>query len=481
LDFQSQGTLTANLSNNTSEIANSLKITSDNSQLVLSNLKIGPLIVGSLNSTFSMGYTDAKQFVMQGTISNSNIEIEEMVVAKITSDFSLSAADINDLHLSVDNQFFQLKHPKFSFSNITNHIDLHIKEFEKLHFSGNTSTTKSSVQKVSLQPMTFFHLGHANLVNSTLSSEHKIVLEQKFNLEVSQQQSKANIQIKQQNIIALQRIMSQLENALVIIQGNMSASIDVTLPHESKQLIAKGKADFQELSVKYQDYLLNNINYQTPVTFDSAGLQLADSTLHIDSIDVGVMIEQVEANVIARNNVFRLTQAQGKLLNGQFSLVDFWLDGREQKFNVNFQNIDLAQLVALQQQPGIKITGNVDGDMPLILSKQGIRIEDGWMSSLNGGKLTIIDNPSFDSIKTQQPELALLENLDFSKLESNVKLNPDGWVFFDFAIQGNNPDKKQSVNFNYSHQENILSLLESIRLVKLVENKIEQKITQGKK
>jgi hypothetical protein len=221
------------------------------------------------------------------------------------------------------------------------------------------------------------------------------------------------------------------------------------------------------------------MTYQTPLIFDSAGLQLAESTLHIDSIDVGVMIEQVSSNVIVQNSVLRLQQVQGNIFNGQFLLGDLWLDGREQQFNINIQNIDLAQVVALQQQPGIRITGNVDGDMPFIMGKQGLRIEDGFVSSLAGGKLTIINNPSFNSIKEQQPELTLLENIDFTQLKSNIKFTPDGWVFFDLALQGNNPDKKQSVNFNYSHQENIFSLLESIRLVKSVENKIEQKITQG--
>ena len=62
-----------------------------------------------------------------------------------------------------------------------------------------------------------------------------------------------------------------------------------------------------------------------------------------------------------------------------------------------------------------------------------------------------------------------------------MKFTPDGWVFLDLALHGKNPDKKQNVNFNYSHQENIFALLESIRLVKSVENKIEQKITQGDK
>jgi hypothetical protein len=194
-----------------------------------------------------------------------------------------------------------------------------------------------------------------------------------------------------------------------------------------------------------------------------------------------VTIEQLEASVVAQDSVLRLKQVRGEILNGNFSLGELWLDGREQQFNIKLQHIDLAQVVALQQQPGIQIIGNVDGDMPLIMGKQGIRIEDGWLSSLTGGKLTIVDNPSFDSIKVQQPNLALLENLDFTQLESNVKLNQDGWVFFDFSIKGNNPDEKRGVNFNYNHQQNLFSLLELKRLVKSVENKIEQKTIQGDK
>ncbi|MBL4629668.1 MAG: YdbH domain-containing protein, partial [Paraglaciecola sp.] len=185
--------------------------------------------------------------------------------------------------------------------------------------------------------------------------------------------------------------------------------------------------------------------------------------------------------IIAKDSVLGLKQVQGEIFNGQFSFGNLWLDKTEQQINMHFKNIDLAQIVALQQQPGIHITGKIEGDMPLMIGEQGIRIEDGWLSSLEGGKLTIVDNPSFDAIKVQQPQLALLENLDFTHLKSNVKFTPDGWLFFDFALQGNNPDKKQAVNFNYSHQENIFSLLESIRLVKSVENKIQQKLTQGDK
>jgi hypothetical protein len=480
-DLQAQGTLSTHLSAQASELPVSFKITHDNNRLVAKNVNMDTLLIGNLSSEFSFHDTKTEQLQMKGVVNSSTIKMGEIKLAKTSSDFSLSGASFNDLQLSLDNQLFNTVHPELKVQKITNHIDVNIKQLETLSFSGNSTVTKLLTQNINFMPINMTHTGQASLANMTLSSQHDISLENNFVMQLTHQQAEVKVQINQQDMSRLQKIISQLQDALLIKEGNLSANVELTLPQETEPLIAKGKANFLGVSAKYQDYVLKNITYQTPLTFDSAGLQLAESTLRIDSIDAGVMIQQLEANVIAQNSVFRLKQVQGEIFNGTFLLGDLWLDGREQQFNINIQNIDIAQVIALQKQPGISITGDINGDIPFIMGKQGIRIDNGRVSSLTGGKLSIIGNPSFDSIKVQQPELALLENLDFTQLKSNVKFTPDGWVFFDFAIKGNNPDKKQSVNFNYTHQENIFTLLESIRLVKSVENKIEQKITQGDK
>jgi hypothetical protein len=484
LDFQAAGKVSADFSTlNTQNIQRpiSCKIVDDNSQLIISALKVDSLLIGNLNSEFKFHHCAPDLIELKGTLNSTDIQMGIISLAKTRSVFSVLGASFKDLQLSIDTQLSQLYHPNINIKNISNHMDLHIKEFETLSFLGDSIVTDLSTQNINLLPINVTHSGQVNLANMPLSSQHNITLENSFLVELEQQQNNVKVHIKQQQVIALQNIVSQLENSARVEKGNLSASIAFTLPKEDEQFIARGNVDLQEVSVKYQDVGLNDITYHTPLTFDSAGLQLAGSTLHIDSIDAGVTIQQLKANVIAHNSILRLTQVQGEIFNGKFLLGDLWLDGREQVFNINIQNIDLAQIVALQKQPGISISGNINGDMPFIMGKQGIRIDNGRVSSLTGGKLSIRDNPSFDAITVQQPELALLENLDFTQLKSNVKLGSDGWVFFDFAIKGSNPDKKQSVNFNYTHQENIFTLLESIRLVKSVENKIEKKITQGDK
>jgi hypothetical protein len=480
-DLQAQGTLSTILSAQSLALPMSFKIINDNSQLVIENLKTDSLLISDLSSEFSFYNSRGKQLEIKGTVNSSAIQIGVVNIEQMTSDFYFSGASFNDLQLSADNQFFKLTFPEVNVQRIANHMDLNIKGLKTLSFNGNSTVTASSAKNIDFLPINASHIGKASLVNMTLSSQHKVVLENAFLIELTQQQAEVKIQVKQQDIISLQRIISQLENTLLFEEGNFSANIELFLPQDSEQFVAKGKADFQYLSAKYQNYTFKNLSYQTPLEFDSAGLQLARATLHIDLIDAGVMIRQLDANVIAQDSRFRLEQVQGEIFNGQFLLDDLWLDDREQQFNIEIQNIDLSRVVGLQEQPGINITGDIDGNMPFIMGKQGVRMDNGQVSSLTGGKLSIINNPSFDSIKDQQPELALLENFDFTQLKSSVKFTPDGWVFLDLALHGKNPDKKQNVNFNYSHQENIFALLESIRLVKSVENKIEQKITQGDK
>tara|TARA_R110000751_G_scaffold3930_4_gene18458 strand:- start:48019 stop:50535 length:2517 start_codon:yes stop_codon:yes gene_type:complete len=481
LNLQAQGNLSSNLSSLSTQQPVSLEINDAHNLLVVNHLKMDSLNIADIKSEFTLQYSDNRPLNIHGRLTSSGIKIGDIKLTKTISDFIIKGASLSDLQLSIDNQLIQLAHPEAKIQNISNHLDVNIKEWAALSFTGNSTVTNLTAQNIKFQPITMTHTGQANLPDITTSSEHNIGLEQGFELALKQQNTELALHIAQQELKSLQGIISQLENQLILEQGSLSATIDFTLPQEEQPFIAKGSLAIQDVSAKYQDYILNNINYQTPLTFDSAGLQLAESTLHIDSINAGVPIEQLDAKVIAKDNVFRLEQVQGEIFNGKFSSRQLWLDGRDQQVNIAFQNIDLAQVVALQKQPGIKITGNLDGDLPMIINKQGISIDEGWASSLSGGKLTIVDNPSFDSIKQQQPELALLENLDFTQLKSKVKFTPDGWMFFDFALNGNNPDKKQSVNFNYTHQENIFSLLESIRLVNAVENKIEQKITQGDK
>ncbi|MBL4630842.1 MAG: hypothetical protein JKY14_06650, partial [Paraglaciecola sp.] len=284
VDFNAEGNVNADLSILNTPQPISLKFTDNNNRLVVSNLQAGSLSIG-----------------------------------KLTSDISLSGTSVDDLKLSIDNQFSQLLHPDFNLQSVTNHLELNILKLATIGFSGHSTVTNLSAQNIHLLPIDVAHTGLINLPNMTVTGQHKINLEQGFIIDLSHQKTQAKLQITEQDITGLQSIISQLESTLVVNEGNLSANIEFTLQLEGEQFAAQGKLDLQRLSAKYQDHVLSNITYQTPLVFDSAGLQLVESTLRIDSIDAGVMIENIEANIIAKDSVLGLKQVQGEIFNGQFS------------------------------------------------------------------------------------------------------------------------------------------------------------------
>jgi hypothetical protein len=192
-------------------------------------------------------------------------------------------------------------------------------------------------------------------------------------------------------------------------------------------------------------------------------------------------VHHIQASLSASDSQLKLKNISGEIFGGRFYFNDIWLDDRSQSTKIELNDIELAKLIELQQQSGIQISGQVRGSLPIQFSKDGVTIDGGTLISQGPGHLKIINNPAFDSIKAQQSELAFLENMDFTQLSSTVKFNSDGWLFLNFSLVGDNPEKKQSLKFNYSHQENIFTLLKSLRLANSVQNKIEKSLKEGGK
>ena len=335
--------------------------------------------------------------------------------------------------------------------------------------------------KVKLKPIKIVHQGRSGFNLASMSSEHKITLEKEFDANLLQQSGQLSLRIEQQNIMGLQSLITQLAPDLTITQGKLNVSMSASLNQPNSDMNLAADLALNEFSGRYGDYLFSDGSLKSLFALNSAGLQLGETTLAVNSLNFGLPIEQIQASLSSVEDKFKLTNIVGNTLGGQFSVKEIWLDEREQHFDVILENIDLAKIVALQDQPGISITGQVGGKLPVSSTSQTVSIDDGKIKTQGGGVLTIKGNPAFDSIKQQQAELAFLENYHFSQLASKVTLKPDGWLFLDLAFYGQNPDKKQAVNFNYTHQENLFTLLETLRVTSSIQDKIEQNISKGGK
>nr|WP_289847855.1 YdbH domain-containing protein [Aliiglaciecola lipolytica] len=232
------------------------------------------------------------------------------------------------------------------------------------------------------------------------------------------------------------------------------------------------------LSAEYQDYQIINAQIDAPFILDSSGIQLNNGKINVEEINVGVPMTQIDASLSMHDSVPKLDFAQAHIIGGQVTLSDFWLDNRKQLLMLDINDIDLKQLVDLQNQEGIEVSGEVSGDLPIYWDSGFSTIDKGILLNDGPGKLKISNNEAFNAIKQQQDQLAFLENVEFSKLSSEVSLSDDGWLDLKIGINGINPEKNQEINFNYSHKENIFTLFKSMRITNSVQNSIEKRIQQ---
>ncbi|WP_166422920.1 YdbH domain-containing protein [Paraglaciecola sp. 20A4] len=421
----------------------------------------------------------------QNTLSRAKtLPVKPKVVTTKALNSSLAATgqDFNQLTISVDSTLSQIKLDNILINKLTNNLHGSIIDLNKVSLAGDSILSGMALnleneQYLTLAKINATHKINAQLEDYILNSHHNVIIDNALNFSIEQKEQVLDFALNRQALSALQPSISRFMPALILQNG----TLEINGQYQLKDASFEGSFALADVVLNYQEFNINNLSTSGSLQLNSAGLQLTKTTLNIESANTGVPLEHVSMLYYVQNNVAKVEQVIGNVLGGTFALDKLWLDKRDQKSRITVKNVDLAQVVELQKQAGINVTGSVSGVLPMIVQDEQFYIDGGLLKSQGPGTLRIDGNPAFDSIAEQQTELNYLKNLKFKQLSSQVKLNPDGLLFLDFSILGQNANQQQAVNFNYHHEENILTLLRSLRLTDSVQNQIEQKIRKGDK
>ncbi|TDF34602.1 hypothetical protein EYS14_22860 [Alteromonadaceae bacterium M269] len=207
------------------------------------------------------------------------------------------------------------------------------------------------------------------------------------------------------------------------------------------------------------------------------------SYMHFLQVDPGVPINNLKAQLsgyISSEEIdLRLTDIHGDLLDGTLAMDSISLKPEATgSSSLTLDNIALSALAQLQSQPGIKLEGLISGRFPISYDSSGVHIVQGEFYNTTPGVIKVKDNPEVQNLKQSSEQAAqaldLLENLNFDKLTSQVDFAPTGDLTLAVSIEGRNPDADQAINFNYTHEENLYQLLQSLRLGDKLTEKIQQ-------
>jgi hypothetical protein len=220
----------------------------------------------------------------------------------------------------------------------------------------------------------------------------------------------------------------------------------------------------------------------------------------LQSVSAGKMtVKHIDSGVIANNistdvklNTERsdslpqviVQNLYGEIFGGTFSANDliYDLNNSANHFKIRATNIDLAEIVKTQQLDDIVASGRIDGIIPIEINENGVFIQDGaFINDVRNG--TIRYNPATGTEQLKQNPITgialdALKDFRYSHLSADVNFTPDGRLTINLQLKGTSPelDTSRPVHLNINTEQNLLSLLKSLRYAQGVSEKIDNKV-----
>lgn len=162
--------------------------------------------------------------------------------------------------------------------------------------------------------------------------------------------------------------------------------------------------------------------------------------------------------------------------------LEYDLNGPDTNSILDLKSIDLPKVVTAQQIQGLEISGQVDGTLPIRLGPAGASVDWGQLENSNSGG-TIRYHPGSDSFQNSQftaYALKALEEFHYTQLKATVTYSPDGLLLMGMHLQGTSPGlgTTRPVHLNINTEQNLLSLLQSLKYSKSLTNELDQRVQQ---
>ena len=171
-----------------------------------------------------------------------------------------------------------------------------------------------------------------------------------------------------------------------------------------------------------------------------------------------------------------------RALGGEVALDSLRLPQRGSPATLRLRGIQLDQVSALYGDAGVSLSGAVEADLPLHLDDATLLVEDGVLRNATPLRLRLTDAAALEAFKASNHLVAQaadwLADLHIDRLEGKVNLRRDGALVLETTVEGRNPEQdSRPVRLNYRHEENLLHLLQSLRIGSDLSRSIEERLS----
>ena len=234
-------------------------------------------------------------------------------------------------------------------------------------------------------------------------------------------------------------------------------------------LTLDGRLRGQDLALDWGSVQARDLDLELALGWDGQRPSLATVTpLTLARLDVGVPITDIRMDLDSDLSTWTVRRVQANTLGGEIRAPRLtWPSPAWQP--VVLTRIELEQLAALQGDPAVGLSGRVGGYIPLRLLADSIAVNQGRLANETPLSLVILPSSGAQAMakSNQAVSIALdaLNPLRIDTFQATVDMAADGWLDARVTIRGENPQRNDlPVVFNYTHRENVLELLRSLRI-----------------
>jgi hypothetical protein len=315
-------------------------------------------------------------------------------------------------------------------------------------------------------------------VNGLLNTRGEI----KHNLDTGKGQlatSTHSVALSEQDAY-LPRILASPLEPVDVTTGQFHVTSKATWDAEQTDMAAE--IVLQDIGGFYQRNLFRGLNGTLRLHSDNESTTIAAEHIEIAAADAGVAITNIRFGLTAKDAAIVATDFRAELLGGEVSQKKIVYDQRreENQFVINLHDIQLGEVLNLES--GITGTGSLGGQLPIIITDSGIRIERGGVSAQAPGGVLKYDagQPLTGSAANAGLQLTLdaLRNFHYTVLTAQVEYAQSGDLALKVTLQGRNPDleEQRPFLFNLNITENIPTLLKSLQLTQEISDDLDRRI-----